>query len=203
MQKDESGGSMSTPAAKPAQPTDDAIPLKRRRSFVRDLLDLLTANHTLDDEACATYLGVTKRTVFLTRSADSFKSLLALSIQKQHGDAIMAVRNNTLLAANEALEAGRRMLADSAIIPSLKIEVMKVVLDNHQRSEERLIPKGPTGGQTGQVSINLTFNELQEARQSALDYGKNLELEASNHAHATEIQMPGYRMLAGVNKDGS
>lgn len=173
---------------------------RQRRSVVRDLLELLTNNHMLDSEQCATLLGVSKRTVELTRASDSFKSLLALSIKRQHGDAINAVRNNTLLAANEALETGRRLMQDPAIIPSLKIEVMKVVLDNNHKAEERLVPKGPVvpGGQN--VNISLTFSELQEARSKALVYGESLELEASDHAHSSEIQMPAHHLLEGVGK---
>jgi hypothetical protein len=156
----------------------------------------------MTDEDCATYLGVSKRTVQITRASDAFKSLLALSIQRQHGAAINAVRNNTLLAANEALEAGRRMMADPAIIPSLKIEVMKVVLDNNHKAEDRLIPKGPVQPGSQNVSISLTFGELQEARDKAIAHGHSLELEASDHAHSHEIQMPAHRLLAGIRKRG-
>jgi len=158
----------------------------------------------LTDEQCAIALGISQRTVYVLRRSDAFRATLSLMIDKYYGDAIRAVRSNTIVAANEALEENRRILRDPAALPSLKMEAAKIVLDHYHKSEDRTIPRGPVGqpGQTS-VTINLTTQELAEARQASIQRGATLELEASNHAHAAEIPRPdGRPMLPPIDTSG-
>lgn len=175
----------------------------KRRSLVSELLELLTDNPLLTTEQCANVLGCNQKTIAITRASDSFRALLALRIDRLHGDAIRAVRNNTLLAANEALDTARRIMADAATVGSLKLEAAKLVLENHDRSEERLIPKGGTAYQPGtNVTVNLTFDELHAARESSLAHGATLELEASDKTHVPPVPFERARLFAPSHQGG-
>jgi hypothetical protein len=165
--------------------TVDQRPPTRTRSMIQDMIALLRDNPLLSDEEIEAVLAIPKRTIGLIRRSDAFRASLAFEIERVHGEAIRAVRNNNLLAANDALEATRRMIRDTGLLPSVKLEAIKIALDNNHRAEELHRPVGsPLAGQGGtNITINLTTQELQEAQASSLAHGRSLELEASDHAH--------------------
>lgn len=171
----------------------------RKRGIIQDLLALLTDNHLMSDADAATILAVDIRIVRALRVSDSFQALLALRIEKQHGDAIRAVRNEALLAAHDALRTARQIMGSEAALPSVKLAAAQLALDSHHKDSDRLIPKGsPLGGMPQQnVTINLSMEELTRAREASITRGNAIELEPSDHAHNIDIPLPGRLLPAG------
>lgn len=183
--------------------SDAALPTKTRNT-VRELLVLLRDNQLLTDKECATVLGIAERTVYILRKSDAFKGVLAKMIDEQHGDAIRAVRNNTLVAANEALETTRRIMKDPTALPSLKLEAVKLALEQHNKTEQReldaRLPPPPPTNPSQQVNVSISIEDLQSARQAALGAGAAITLEPSESAHSVGVHSA-RPMLGSLTKE--
>lgn len=175
-----------------------------KRGIIQDLLALLTDNHLISDVDAATMLAISPRIVRALRASDSFQAMLALRIERQHGDAIRAVRNESLLAAHDALRTARTIMQSEAALPSVKLAAAQLALDSHHKNEERLVPKnsqfGPHPGQQN-VTINLSLDELTRAREASIAHGNTIELEPSDHAYQADILVPA-RLRARSSEGG-
>lgn len=177
---------------------------KRRRSMIEEVLDLCVDNSLITHTQVATLLNIPIPTVKAIRASDSFNTILTRRVEARYGTALRAVRTNTLVAANEALETAKIIMNDPAQIASMKLEAAKVALESYHKSEERSVPKGPVGtpGQTN-VAINLTFAELTDAQERSRQYGRDLKLEASDVTHAPQISDQSRQILPGGERSRS
>jgi hypothetical protein len=173
---------------------------KERRSMIEDVLDLCVQNHLITNAEVAALLQIPLRTVRALRSSDSFQTILERRIEKTHGVAIRAVRMNSLVAANTALETAKTIMKDPAAIGSMKLEAAKVALESYHRAEDRNAPKSPLGHPQTNVAINLTFAELAEAQDRSRNYGASLELEASDVSHTPQIAKQGGDVFPSITE---
>lgn len=155
-----------------------------RQGIIAALVNALSDNIQMDDHTAAALIGAAPETVYTLRKSDSFRTLLAKEVKRKHGEALLAVEGNRLAATNTALTAATEILKAPEVLPTVKLEAAKVVLEDWHKTQDRLQPKSaPTHGQTN-VTVELTFNELQQARESSIAHGKTLELEASDAVHS-------------------
>lgn len=163
------------------------------RGAVRDILAVMVDDHELKPAQIAAITGHSEKTVRYIIASQSFQDMLAKAFRLRHGAAADSVRANAMETTNVAFNTLRTLMQDEAVLPITKLEAVRLALDNHNKHEERLIPKVPVNPAANQnnVVINLTFDELAEARKNAIDYGKAIELEPSDVINTVAIPAPG------------
>jgi hypothetical protein len=171
---------------------NEVVAVQGSRGAVRDILRVMVDDHELKPAQIAVLTGHNEKTVRYIIASQSFQDMLAKAFRLRHGAAADSVRANAMETTNAAFNTLRMLMQDTAVLPITKLEAVRIALDNHNKHEERLIPKTPppTAPQNN-VVINLTFDELQEARKNAIDYGKALELEPSDVLNPVAIPGPG------------
>jgi hypothetical protein len=180
-------------------------PVNAWRGLLQRLVDALSDNMELTNEAAAVVVGSDARTVAQLRKSDSFRTLLMREVNRKYGDKLHAVTASQLDATIAAARTVTSLLQLPEVLPSVKLEAAKVAFENHHRTADRLAPKNaPLHGQTN-VTVELNFSELQAARKQSVDFGKTLELGPSDVAHGYATVTPTDRnnMLESFNQVGA
>jgi len=166
--------------------TEQVEPRKRARGIIYDILQVMVDNHQINNAQIAALTGHNEKIITHIRKSDSFRSLLAKAVEIRHGEALQTVRSAQLTSTIVALEGMRKVIESDATLPAMKVEAARVILNNHNTTEDRLAPKSAVG-QQNQVNISISLDELQAARQSALAKGNEIVLEPSDASHSPAI----------------
>jgi len=176
-----------------------------RQGIILRLVDLLSDNTTISDEDAAKAIGAEPSTVRHLRKSDSFRTLLARAIKVKHGEGLYAVEAQRIAATTAVLTAITQIATAPEVLPTVKLEAARIVLDDWNKTQDRIhAPKLSSNQQPAtNVTVELTFNELQAARENQIARGKTLELEPSDVAHVPVNPFAQRGLLSSSNKTGA
>lgn len=176
-----------------------------RQGIILRLVDLLSDNSLISNEDAAIAIGAHPETVKHLRKSDSFRTLVARAVKAKHGDLLYGVERMRLEATHAVLTAARDIAQAPEGLPTVKLQAAEIVLNDWHKTEDR--KASPKLGQNGppgtNVTVELTFNELQAARESAVEKGKTIQLEPSDVHHTPINPFTQHALLANQRKTGT
>lgn len=197
--------SVKVPAPAPIEPQAAKPRRSARQGIILRLADLLSDNSLISDEDAANAIGAHPETVKHLRKSDSFRTLVARATKAKHGDLLYGVERMRLEATHAVLTAARDIAQAPEVLPTVKLQAAEIVLNDWHKTEDRKVsPKlGQNGPPGTNVTVELTFNELQAARESAVEKGKTIQLEPSDVHHAPINPFTQHALLANQRKTGT
>ena len=159
---------------------------RKARGIIQDVILAIVDDLHISNENISKQTGHPIKIIQHIRKSDSFRSMLAKAQEMRYGEVLQTVRLTQMTTAVNTLKSMSNMAGDPGILPLARLEAAKIVMDTHNKTEERLIPKVAPGPQN-QVNLTISLEDLQSARQASLTQGQEIVLEPSDASHAPAI----------------
>lgn len=156
------------------------------------ILLVLTDNPSLDAATIANIVGAHPSFVRTLISTDEFRDTLARSVQRKHGQKILALRGKMLDTADVAIDQLKAMMLadeDAGVTNAQRLEAANMAFGNVREIVTPKQERSSMAEMSAQVNINITPDVLQRARQLHDDRAKTLELEVTSNTKPTALQL--------------
>lgn len=173
-------------------PTEHVSELKRKTYSA--ILNLASRHPMLDASDLALMLGANVNWVRKVMSSDAFKAQRAQKVQELFGPQLAAIQAKMLKTTEHLIDAIHKRIADpeAAVTEETLLKATSLLLDRilPMKAAPAIAPPAPA--QHVQMIFNgISPDDIDRARQAALERGRALPLEHQIHDNVTDVDEDG------------
>lgn len=176
----------------------EEIPQNLRRRSYRAILELSARHPLLDSRDLALLTGASQPWIKSVMKSDTFIAQRAVMVDKLHGARLREIQAKLETTTSLIIDAIGRRIADpeAAVSEDTLIKAFIALADRvlpKKESAPAVNPGNPQPNQTTQFIFNgVTMEDIQRARDAAMNRGRTIELEPQEHV----------KELVHVDEDG-
>lgn len=202
------------------QPDTDALPPERlppiptpaeqtaslRRRTYRAVLELSARHPLLDSRDIALMLGISEAWVRRLTRSDAFIAQRAELIEQLHGPRLAEIRTKMEDTLGHLVTSIAKRIADPDAVVSedTLLQAFKLLADRVFPQTKGTPP--PPDPRAASPVTQIVFNgigleDIERAKQMAIERGRVLELEPQNHKEVIDVDEDGLRQVARVRSN--